>query len=378
MRLSPIRAFVRSVFTLVLATSPVFCQSLGNAGTIEGTLVDPSGSVIPKAHIVLRNSVSGYQQATISADDGTFRLGNIPPNPYHLEVTASGFALFTQDLAIRSAVPVQLKATLALAGAKSAVTVEAAGADILEVDPSAHTDTDRTLITKLPTFDPGGGLTQAITYASGGVVADANGLFHPVGDHSQTSFMIDGQPISDQQSKVFSTQLPPSAVESMEIVTGTPGAEFGDKSSLIANITTRSGLRAGRIFGNLDATYGSFGSPGASLGLGFGNARIGNFLAVDGMRSGRFLDSPEFTPFHDKGNSQTIFDRFDFQPDSQNVIHLNLFAARNWIQIPNTYDQLSQDQRQRVLTWSFAPGFQHTFNSHSLLTINPYVRKDQF
>src|ERR1041385_296065 len=179
MRSNSICAFVRSVFTLVLASSPVFSQSLGNAGTIEGTVIDPSGSVIPKARILLRNSVSGYQQSTSSAGDGTFRLSNIPPNPYHLEVTASGFAPFSQDVTIRSAVPLQVKATLALAGAQSTVTVEAAGADILEVDPSAHTDTDRTLITKLPTFDPGGGLTQAITYASGGVVAGAHGPFPP-------------------------------------------------------------------------------------------------------------------------------------------------------------------------------------------------------
>jgi Carboxypeptidase regulatory-like domain len=378
MRSNSIRAFVRSVFVLVLACVPVFSQSLGNAGTIEGTVIDPSGSVIPKARVELRNSVSGYHQSTTSADDGTFRLSNIPPNPYHLEVTAPGFAHFTQDVTIRSAVPLQLKATLALAGAQSTINVEAAGADILEVDPSAHTDTDRTLITKLPTFDPGGALTQAITYASGGVVADANGLFHPVGDHSQTSFMIDGQPISDQQSKVFSTQLPSSAIESMEIVTGTPGAEFGDKSSLIANITTRSGLRAGRVFGNLDATYGSSGSPGGSAGLGFGNAKAGNFLAADGIRSGRFLDTPELTAFHDKGNSQTIFDRFDYQPDQNDIFHLNLFIARNWIQIPNTYDTQSQDQHQRVMTWNFAPGFQRTITPHALLTISPYVRKDNF
>jgi hypothetical protein len=39
---------------------------------------------------------------------------------------------------------------------------------------------------------------------------------------------------------------------------------------------------------------------------------------------------------------------------------------------------LAQDQRQRVLTWNIAPGYQHTFSSHTLLTINPYVRKDQF
>ena len=31
-----------------------------------------------------------------------------------------------------------------------------------------------------------------------------------------------------------------------------------------------------------------------------------------------------------------------------------------------------------MLTWNFAPGYQHTINSHTLLTINPYVRKDQF
>ena len=378
MRSNSIRAFVRSVFTLILASSPLFSQSLGNAGTIEGTVIDPSGSVIPKAHVVLRNPVSGYQQSTSSADDGTFHLSNIPPNPYRLEVTASGFAPFTQDVAIRSAVPLQLKATLALAGAQSTVTIEASGAGILEVDPSAHTDTDRTLIAKLPTFDPAGGLTQAITYASGGVVADANGLFHPVGDHSQTSFMIDGQPISDQQSKVFSTQLPPSAIESMEIVTGTPGAEFGDKSSLIANITTRSGLNAGRVFGNLDGTYGSFGSPGGSAGLGFGNAKAGNFLAAEGIRSGRFLDTPEFTAFHDKGNSQTIFDRFDYQPDQKDIFHVNLFLARNWIQIPNSYDTLNQDQRQRVMTWNLAPGFQRTITPHVLLSINPYIRKDNF
>jgi hypothetical protein len=366
------------VVWLVSLVPPAQAQSMGNAGTIEGTVSDPSGAPVPKAVVTLHNSVTGYRQSTASATDGTFRFGNIPPNPYHLEVAAPGFATFATDIAIRGAIPVQVKASLALAGDKSSINVQATGADLIEIDPSSHTDADRSLIVKIPVADPAGGLSQAITYSTGGVVADGNGLFHPVGDHAQTSYVIDGQPISDQQSKVFSTQLPTSAIQSMEVVTGSPDAEFGDKSSLIANITTRSGLGAGRFFGNLDATYGSFGSPGGSAALGYGNAKVGNFLALDGMRSGRFLDTPEFTPFHDKGNSETIFDRFDYQPDGNNVFHLNLFTARNWIQIPNDYDQLSQDQHQRVLTWSFAPGFQHTFNSHALLTINPYIRKDQF
>jgi len=368
---------VLGLFSAVFA-HVAFSQSLGNAGTIEGTVVDPSGAAVAKATVTIHNRVTGYTQAASTGTDGSFRLSNIPPNPYHLEITAPGFATYTQDVPIRSGVPVPVKAALALAGAQTTVVVEAAGADVLELDPSSHTDADRSLIQKLPAVDPGAGLSQAITYSTGGVAADANGFFHPLGDHAQASFVIDGQPISDQQSKVFSTQLPATAVQSMELVTGTPDAEFGDKSSLVANITTRSGLGAGRVFGNLDASYGSFGTAGSSAGIGFGNTKVGNFLTVDGIRSGRFLDSPEFTALHDKGNNETIFDHFDYQPDGQNAFHLNLLTARNWIQIPNDYDQVGQDQHQRVLTWSVAPGFQHTFSAHTLLTINPYVRKDEF
>jgi hypothetical protein len=49
------------------------------------------------------------------------------------------------------------------------------------------------------------------------IVADSNGFFHPLGDHAQATFSIDGQPISDQQSKVFSTQIPLNAISSMEL-----------------------------------------------------------------------------------------------------------------------------------------------------------------
>jgi hypothetical protein len=356
--------------------SPISAQSLGNAGTIEGTVVDPSGAVVPKAEVTLHNVVSGYSQSASSGSDGVFRLTNIPPNPYRLDVKAPGFSDYSQTIDVRNAIPVQVKATLAVAGANTLVVVEGA-AETLEVDPSAHVDVDRSQMLKIPSFDPGGGLSQAIVYSTGGVAADGNGFFHPLGDHAQASFLIDGQPISDQQSKVFSTQLPTSAIQSMQVTTGTPDAEFGDKSSLVAQITTRSGLGAGRVFGNIGANFGSFGSTGGSVGLGFGSAKFGNFIAIDGVRTERFLDSPELAPIHDTGNNQTIFDRLDYQPNGKDVFHLNLFTARNWLQIPNSYDQLSQDQHQRVLTWSIAPGYQHTLNAHTLFTVNPYIRKDQ-
>ena len=372
--------FVWALFGFMVISAPEhsFGQSLGNAGTVEGTVTDPSGAAVPNAEITLRNPVSGYSQSVKSGPSGSYRLVNIPPNAYHLEASAAGFAAFAQDLPIRNSLPLRVDPKLVLSSSATTVTVESAGADLIEITPSAHVDADRNQIASLPVFDPGGGLSQAITYSTGGVAADANGFFHPVGDHAQVTFVIDGQPISDQQSKVFSTQLPTSAIQSMELITGAPDAEFGDKSSLVDQITTRSGLGAMRQFGSVEAYYGSFGSTGGDVSYGFGNEKLGNFLALDGTRSGRFLDTPEFSPFHDKGNNETVFDRFDFQPDSTDVVHLNLFAARNWIQIPNDYDQLAQDQKQRVFTWNVAPGYQHTFNPHMLLTVNPYARRDVF
>src|SRR6476661_4178869 len=164
--------FVRYFVVLCWAVGALQAQSLGNAGTIEGTVTDPSGAAIPKAAVELVNPVSGYTQSVTSNASGEFRLVNIPSNPYHLKVTAPGLAAFNQDISIRSAIPVHVNAKLPLSKEATTVTVEAAGQDLIELDPSAHVDADRLQIAKLPGFNPGGGLSQAITYSTGGVAAD--------------------------------------------------------------------------------------------------------------------------------------------------------------------------------------------------------------
>lgn len=67
----------------------------------------------------------------------------------------------------------------------------------------------------------------------------------------------------------------------------------------------------------------------------------------------------------------------DWQPDAVNVFHMNIYGARNWFQVPNTYDQLSQDQRQLVSTYNFAPAYQRTLSPRSLLTLNGFIRQDR-
>ena len=352
-------------------------QSLGGGGTVEGTVLDPSGAAVANARVEIHNPISSYLRTTATDGAGGFQFNNVPPNPYHVDVSADGFADWHQDVSVRTIVPIQLKIALTIAGGQTSVTVEAGGPNLVENVPYAHNDVDREAYAKLPALSPGSGLSDAITLSSPGVVADSNGFFHPMGDHAQTSFSIDGQPISDQQSKGFSTQIPLNAIQSMELITGTPAAEFGDKTSLVVNATTRSGLGQTKLAGTFLAQYGYFGTAAEEATLAAGTSRFGNFLSVNALRTGRFLDTPEFHPMHAIGNSQTVFDRVDFQPGGHDALHLNLFVARNWFQIPSTYDQPNQDQKQRVTTRSAAAGYQRVFSSTTLLTLSPFFRQDR-
>src|SRR6202023_3401753 len=181
-------------------------------------------------------------------------------------------------------------------------------------------------------------VSSLVTLSSPGIAADSNGLFHGLGDHAENSFAVDGQPITDQQSKVFSNQIPVDAVESMEVISGAPPAEFGDKTSVVINVTTRSGQGVTTPHGSAVASYGSFGSSNLGFNLAYGGKNWGNFVSANALNSGRFLDPPEFAVMHDKGNEENLFDRADFQITSTDSIHLNFGYTRSCFQTPNTFD----------------------------------------
>ena len=162
------------------------------------------------------------------------------------------------------------------------------------------------------------------------------------------------------------------------MLTGVPPAEFGDKTSLIVKATTRSGLGVHRPTGSISLGYGSFTTPTASLALGAGTTRIGNFVAIDGLTSGRFLDTPQTVPLHAHGDVVNLFDRLDARFSPPTTVQLNLFAARSTFQAPNTSDQqdAGQDQRQRQHSFNVAPSLTRTLSSRAVLEFNAWVRRD--
>jgi len=376
---------------------PGFAQS--SSGTVHGTVLDPSGASIPAAAVTIQNPVSHYTRKTTSDSQGKFDFPNIPYNNYHLTATAAGFQAATQDIDVRSALPLEVKVSLAIGAETQSVTVEA-GEDLVENDSTTHTDVDRDLFDKLP-LNQSSSISSLLTQTAPGIAADSNGLVHGLGDHASNSYAVDGEQITDQQSKTFSNQLPVDAVQSMEVIEGAPPAEYGDKTSVVVVVTTRSGLGQTQPHGDVTASYGSFGTANGGFNLAYGGQAWGNFISASGLDTGRFLDGPEFTVMHDRGNEQNVFDRVDFKPSQADTLNLNLSFTRSWFQTPNSYDMQdatawtglvlnngglgpnaepvgSTDQRSQIDTFNIAPTWTRVAGSHAVLTVGGFVRRDGY
>jgi hypothetical protein len=386
-----VNALVIIGLSLLFAAAPGRAQ-LGNAGSIEGVVKDPSGAAVVGAVVEISYPVTGFHRQTTTASDGSFKFTNVPFNPYHLTVTAAGFEAYTQDVDVRSSVPTAVQISLKISAATTSITVQANGADLIENEPSFHTDVDTTLTERLPLESQSSAVSSLVTLATPGVVADSNGLFHGLGDHAENSFSVDGQPITDQQSKVFSNQIPLDSIQSIEAVSGGPPAEFGDKTSLVIKVTTKSGLGAGKPTGTVYSSYGSFGSVVGGFNLAVGDKKWGNFIAANGLNTSRFLDPPEFHAIHDRGNEENLFDRVDYQASGADSIHVNFQYTRSWFQTPNTIDNLNigltnpltgaalpeQDQRALIKTYNIAPVWTRLISTTTLFTVGAFVRHDQF
>jgi len=124
--------FRRRVQTVAcsFATALILCASAfaqARIGTIQGTVKDPNGAVVPNAKVTVTQSVTGYNQTAQADADGAFKLVNVPFNTYTVRAEAPGFQGVEQAVDLESGIPVQLDLALAVAGTAETVTVTSGG-----------------------------------------------------------------------------------------------------------------------------------------------------------------------------------------------------------------------------------------------------------
>ncbi|MFL6450852.1 MAG: carboxypeptidase regulatory-like domain-containing protein [Bryobacteraceae bacterium] len=340
-------------------------------------ILDSSGAAVSGASVSLVCSGAETQLDTYSDETGLATLPPLPPSICTATVSAERFEPHVERLEVKPHLT-PLEIQLRPRPSRTEIVV-ASGPGAIETSPTVAAGTiSRERLDRIPLFNRATGFTDILTRTTPGVAADSNGFAHPLGEHADTSISLDGQPITDQQAKVFANQINPDTIESLTAITGGPPAEFGGKTSLVVNVMTKSGLGS-KPSGFLQTETGNFGTWNESGGWANGGREWGNFLAVSASRSTRFLDSPEFSAIHDAGNNGALFDRVDWHPGDNDLLRLNFSLGRSWFQTPNSYDAnaLGQDQRSQIRNGNLSGGWTHVFRPEWVMSVTPFYRRDR-
>ncbi len=354
-----------------LAVSTTHAQSVG---TVQGTVTDATGALVPGATVRLTSPISGYRQTATTDASGQYKFLNVPFSPFTLHVEASGFAHYDAAAELRSNVPLVVDVKLAVATAQQEMTVEEQGVLLETTSASTHHDLDHSRLEKLTLAQAGRGL-EAVVQSVPGVAQDDNGRLHARGSESQVQYVVDGVPITDNLSAVFSTALDARNLRSAEILTGNVPAEYGGKLATVITVNTKSGMEM-PWNGSLSFTAGSFSRAEVGAEVGGHWKNLGMFLSAAGSRSQRFLDPPEIQSFHNFGGNGRLFAKFDWVAGSEDTLRLSLSTNGTNFQVPNRADQelLGQHLRQELRDDSQSLGWSHIFNPRTVSDAVAYRR----
>jgi hypothetical protein len=176
-------------------------------------------------------------------------------------------------------------------------------------------------------------------------------------------YVVDGIPVTDNMSAIFSTSLDARTLRTVEVLTGGIPAEFGDKLAGVINVNTRSGLE-GPTQGAVSFSGGSFSTGEIAADFSTHTRKFGFLTNLSTSTSQRYLDPPTIDNFHNFGRTGKGFFRLDYQPDQNNSLRgVFTFGGSNF-QVANRLEQelAGQDQRQRLRDSSHSLTIKHVFS----------------
>ena len=246
----------------LLCLGPVIAQS-PNA-TINGIVLDPSGATIAGAEVVVVNDATGVQYTTKTNGQGIYVVPNLPPGPYRIQVSNSGFkTIIKPDIVIHVQDALAVNFTLPLGAASEVVTVEGGAPLINTENATVSTVVDRQFAENLPM---NGRSFQTLIQLTPGVVLTTSssvegGQFSVNGQRTVSNYwMVDGVSANISASTTgnpgnglggaigsFSvlggtnSLVSIDAMQEFRIQTSTYAPEFGRTPGAQISIVTRSG-----------------------------------------------------------------------------------------------------------------------------------------
>ena len=296
--------FFAALVAFAVGFSPRATAQGITTGSISGSVVDPTGAVIPGATISATETSTDVKSTAVSGKLGEFRFKDVPIGKYTLVITATGFSGLTlNNIEVDAAKEQGLGAETLSPGSASTVVEVSAAQNILETTQSQVTTTfDTQALTNLPTaggFDELALLIPGVVDTHADNFSNSNGAnFSVNGQRGRgNNFEIDGQANNDTTitgpSAFFGND---EALAEVQVITNSFSAQYGRNAGSVVNYITKSGTNS--IHGSAIYKYsGDFTSSlaqGVSKGTQFGFCGPGQTPAADGCAATvvpRFVDN---------------------------------------------------------------------------------------
>jgi hypothetical protein len=243
MRLSGTIVLAIWVFTAANATA----QTTG--ATLQGTVTDEQGAVMPGASVVIANVETGWTRDATTDERGWYRVTALPPGEYELRAELSGFAKqVRRGLILTVGQEATVNASLKLATVEETVTVTG-GAPLVETTRNTlGTTVSRSQLDALPLI--GRNFAGLTTMAPGVTGVGGGGTTAGGQTDRSNSYMIDG--VSNDQIVTAGNRggFSLEAVREFAVMANQFSAEFGLASGAVVTVITRSGTNEvkGRMF----------------------------------------------------------------------------------------------------------------------------------
>src|SRR5438132_7480336 len=255
--ISSMKCFLAGMLFLFTVAFPTVSQTQITTGTIQGTVTDANGAIVPGANVEIKNLETNLSRTLTTDDGGRFVALALPPGPYSVTVSKPGFATgVAESLDLTVGQALNLPVTMKISQVQERVTITATPT-VDTVKTEASTTLNETTVNATPilgrkfedllTLTPGVSIVQGpdgdeITFAG------QRGVFNNVsldgGDYNNGFF---GEQLGGQRAAI---DIPLDAVKEFQVVATGATAEFGRTAGGIINVIPKSGTNAvhGSVF----------------------------------------------------------------------------------------------------------------------------------
>ncbi len=331
---------------------------------------DQHGRVLPNAILTLKQGDS--EKHGVTGADGAFRFLGLAAGEYELSATADGYYPAEAEIVIKPRQPVVVQIELAQRTTLSQ-KVEVRSADISLGETSTSRFLTHSELASLPSTNKRDIPTLAL-YTFPGATLSHDNFVHVRGNEVSLQEFINGVSFLENPQQQFSAGLTPESFETINMVSGSFAAEYGNRFGGIVDMTTRSGFDL-KGHGSLAAGLGSFQTNDAFAEYGGTSRKLGYYFSASGFTSDWFLNPPEPVQLHDFGFGMRGSGQIDYRL-ANDTLSLFVMGGGTNFELPNLAEdeEVGRNSSRRLRSQTLILNWQHTFSPSTLWSASIYER----